>query len=184
MFETKVNQMKKISILFILLSVILLNACYTEEGKDYEGKVMGYKPIYSSYETIRKVSLTDARPIRQSGKIYVKDGYLYVVEPNAGIHVINNFDQKNPKAERFINIPGNIDMAIKGHIIYADNGLDLVAIDISDPKSIKILKRIEGVLPYPKYPPYENVKFECPDSTKGYVVSWEFVELENPKCYR
>ena len=68
-------------------------------------------------------------------------------------------------------------------VLEADNGDDLVSIDISDPNSIKVLKRIEKAFPYPSYP-NERGKFECVDPSKGYVKAWEYVELINPKCFR
>ncbi len=177
-------RLKKHTVMVFGLIMILNISCYQEEEPENGGRVMGYKPVYASYETIAKVSFMDGRPMKSPGKIYVMGSYLFVVEQNSGIHVINNQDQRNPKPEKFINIPGIVDLAVKNRVLYADNGPDLVAIDISNPSDLKILKRLEKVLPYPEYPPYENVKFECVDPAKGYVIGWDYVELDNPKCFR
>ena len=65
-----------------------------------------------------------------------------------GIHVINNANPSQPVNVAFIDIPGNMDMAVKGNILYADLYTDLVAIDITDPLNVKVKKVIEGVFPY------------------------------------
>ena len=68
----------------------------------------------------------------QSGKIYFKDHYIFVNEYQKGIHVIDNEDPRNPQIIKFIEIPGNVDMAIADDILYADSYVDLLSIDISD----------------------------------------------------
>lgn len=164
-------------------ALLLLNACQTHESIDDE-KVMGYRPVYAPYTEIEKVSIEPARKLTNPAKIYVRGTFLFVNEFNEGVHVINNADPKSPKPIAFIKIPGNQDLELKDNVMYADNGLDLVAIDISSPQSVKILKRIDDVFPYPSYPPFQGVKFECVNPDKGFVVKWEYVELTNPKCIR
>ncbi len=169
--------------LLFFAGIFLLNSCQTDDTAKDE-KVMGYKPIYVSYSEIEKVSIEAARKLKNPAKIYVRGEYLFVNEVNEGVHVIYNADPKFPKPIAFIKIPGNNDIELKDNVMYADNGLDLIAIDIASPQSVKILKRIKDAFPYPNYPPFQNVKFECADTSKGYVVKWEFVELTNPKCNR
>ncbi len=169
--------------LLFIAGVLLLNACQTDETIKDE-KVMGYRAVYLPYADIEKVSIEAARKLKNPARIYVRGAFLFVNEANEGVHVINNADPKAPKPIAFIKIPGNQDLELKDNVMYADNGLDLIAIDISSPQSVKILKRIKDVFPYPNYPPFQNVKFECADPQKGYVVKWEFVQLTNPKCNR
>jgi len=168
----------------ILLAFLSICSCDNDASLSSVGKVMGYKPIYISDAEVRKIELQPARELKSPGKIYVKGDFLYVVENLEGIHVIDNKDPKNPIFLKFLKIRCNKDIEMKGNVLYADNGLDLVAINMANPESASVLKRIENVFPYTTFPPFENVKFECPDKTKGQVFSWEYVELENPKCYR
>lgn len=86
-------------------------------------------------------------PVEMShpGKIYLLDNYLFVNEVGKGIHIINNADKRNPINIGFINIPGNYDMAAKGHILYVDSYIDLLALDISNVNDVKLVKRVEGV---------------------------------------
>lgn len=46
----------------------------------------------------------------------------------------------DPINRAFVKIPGNIDLAVRGNILYADLGVDLVAIDIANPDDIELKK--------------------------------------------
>lgn len=167
--------------LLFFAAVLSLNACRTDEPADT--KAMGYRPVYVSYQEIRRVVALAPQKLRKPGKIYTKDKYLYINEIGEGIHVFDNSDKTKPKAIAFISIPANQDISIIDNVLYADNADDLVAIDIANPLSIKVLKRIEKAFPYPSFPAQRG-RFECADATKGYVKAWEFVQLINPKCSR
>ncbi|MFN8354773.1 MAG: hypothetical protein U0Y10_10015 [Spirosomataceae bacterium] len=162
--------------------VLLLSSCYVKEAAPTN--VEGYRPIYKSISQVQQIETMAAQPLKQPGKIYVKDTYLFVNEYNKGIHIINNQDPVNPKRVAFISIPGNVDIAVKGSTLYADNYTDMVALDISNPASVKVLKRIEGAFPIQAYPPYTGVYFECVSSDKGVVIGWEKTTLTDPKCRR
>lgn len=81
----------------------------------------------------------------QPGKIWYTDNYLYVNIPGNGIVVLNNRDASQPQKVGFIEIQGNVDLAVKGNILYANSNRDLVAIDISDPNNPKEMKRIPNI---------------------------------------
>jgi hypothetical protein len=144
----------------------------------------GYRPIYLSYDELRQVNTQGPRSLRNPGKIYVRGTYLFINEPGEGIHIINNQDPANPQPLAFVNIRGNVDMAVKGNVLYADNATDLVALDITNPQQVQVLNRVENVFPYASYPPATGVQFECVDKTKGVVVGWEKATLENARCRR
>jgi hypothetical protein len=91
------------------------------------------------------ISVLPAQPMRAAGKIYFKDGLMYVNEPGKGIHIINNNNPANPVPLKFLKIPGNYDLAIKGNTLYADSYVDLVAFDLSDISSIREVNRLEGI---------------------------------------
>ena len=148
---------------------------------------LAYKPIYMSYSEAKTVSYLPAREMKNQGKIYIKDQYIFIGDVGLGIHVIDNSDPTNPQKIGFLQILGNHDISIKGNALYADNLEDLVTIDISDMANPILTKRIEDVYQtkYSMYPP--NVPygtyFECVDESKGYVAAWEQVEVSDPKCY-
>lgn len=88
----------------------------------------------SAAEIRSQVTVQAPADLEQPGKIYVKDQYLFINEIKKGVHVIDNSNPSSPRHVSFISIPGNGDMAVKGHILYADSYMDLVAIDISNPQ--------------------------------------------------
>jgi hypothetical protein len=134
------------------------------------------EPVYLTYTELRgDLKVADGREIIQPGKIYFKDDYIFVNEYQKGIHVIDNSNPSDPQIIKFIEIPGNVDMAIKDNIMYADSYVDLVAIDISNIDNITEVKRIENVFPY-MVPECANGVIENVDQNVGVVVAWKATE--------
>ncbi|GAB3643451.1 hypothetical protein [Spirosoma arcticum] len=171
--------------LTVLAGCLLLDGCIesrsTEPATD---KWDTYRPIYSSYDQIRTVETLAPRPIRTPGKIYVKDGFLFINDVGQGIHIVDNHDPANPIKLSFVAVPGVREVAIKDSILYTDNIVDLVALNVADPRNVRLVKRIENAFPYTAYPPMRNVRFECPDSDKGLIVGWEKTDQKDAQCYR
>ena len=130
---------------------------------------MSYDDLRASFKS------TSAQEIVQSGKIYFKDDFIYVNEFQKGIHIIDNSDPANPLNLKFIEIPGNVDLAIKGQLLYADSYVDLLTIDISDLEHIVEVDRDTNVFPY-IIPVYEVGIVESVDQTKGVIVGYEVSE--------
>ena len=151
---------------------------------DYE-QVPVFSPVYLSFAELRTpVLAVDPVDIDTTGKIYVKDSYIYVNELSEGIHVIDNTDPSSPQRIAFIPIPGNVDMAIKGTTLYADSYVDLVTIDIADPLNAVEVARIEDAFPYMTPSPWiaENFvagsRVDPADESFGVVVGWEQTRME------
>ncbi len=146
-----------------------------------------YRPIYVSAEEAKTVSFKPPREIKEQGKIYIIDQYIFIGDVNAGVHIIDNSNPENPQKVGFIQIYGNHDIAIKDGVLFADNLEDLIAVNISDYEHPVITKRIKAVYDYQimMYPPNvpNHTYFECVDPEKGYVIGWEEVELDDPECY-
>ena len=124
-------------------------------------------PVYKTLEEIRQdITVEPARDLEKPGKIYFYNNYVFINESRAGIHVIDNTDPKNPEQVAFIGIPGNVDMAVQGNILYADNYIDLLAIDISNPASPSLSGRAENV--------FMPVWYD--ETTKKYCVYYDYVE--------
>ncbi|NQU51063.1 MAG: hypothetical protein HQ522_00845 [Bacteroidetes bacterium] len=132
-------------------------------------------PVYLSFEELRSsVTKIESQDLVNPGKIYFKDGYIFINEEMKGIHVIDNRNPENPTNISFIKILGNMDLAIKNNILYADSYVDLVAIDISDVNNPVEVKRINNVFPYtiPELKDGSYLMAEL-DEKKGVVVDWE-----------
>lgn len=105
-----------------------------------------YEAVYTELDVIRAgVAVTEPQQIESTGKIYFKDDYLYVSDPGKGIHVIDNRNPSSPVFKKFLKIPGNFDLAIRGNTLYADSYVDLVAFDVSDLSNIREVGRLEGI---------------------------------------
>lgn len=125
-----------------LLPLLYLTGCTDncEQVRTYRK----YTPIQLSVDDLRKTITSDApQALVQPGKLYVKDQYLFIVEVKKGIHVFDNSNPASPKAISFLNIPGNVDLAVRDNILYADSYMDLVALDISNPTAIREVNRTE-----------------------------------------
>ncbi|MCH8332138.1 MAG: hypothetical protein IH946_12335, partial [Bacteroidetes bacterium] len=159
----------QLSLLAISLFLVgaLLSSCTKDkcvETVTYEGDV----PVYMSYDLFRSSIVTEpARDLKDPGKIYFKDNFLFISETNEGIHVIDNNDPNSPRMVSFIKVLGNVDIAVKGNILYADSHTDLVALDISDPNNVKEIARMEHAFPYTT----DRYYFDL-DTTQGVVVDW------------
>lgn len=86
-----------------------------------------------------------AQDLENPGKIYVKDNYLFINEVKKGIHIIDNSNPSLPKTISFIQILGNVDISVKGNILYADSYTDFVALDITNPNAVKEVSRTKEV---------------------------------------
>jgi hypothetical protein len=164
---------------FVAATVLAVTGC-----TDYE-EVPVFSPIYLSFAELRTpVMAVDPVDIGTTGKIYVKDSYIYINELDEGIHVIDNTEPSSPETIAFIPIPGNVDMAIQGTILYADSYVDLVAVDIADPSNAVEVARIEDAFPYATPSPWIEEDFvarsrvETPDESIGVVVGWEQTRTE------
>lgn len=133
-----------------------------------------YKPVLMPRSQLENsVAWLAARDLNRPGRIYAKGDTIYVCERYSGIHVIKNTDPKNPVPLGFIRIPGNQDLAIKGNILYADNAVDLLAIDLSALPSIRITQRIRGCFPSINPPSNLTSSYLGNIPSDAVVVGWE-----------
>ena len=101
-----------------------------------------FDPVYKTPAEVRAgITPQAARDLHNPGKIYLLGQYLFINERNEGIHVIDNADPAHPKKLAFWSIPGNVDIAIKGQYLYADQYVDLLTIDISDMQNPQVVCR-------------------------------------------
>ena len=130
---------------------ICFSACVKDECKQ-KYTLTYYVPVYLTKDEVKaNIKSTAPRQVKNPGKIYLRDQYLFLNEVDRGIHIIDNSNPSHPKNIAFINIPGNMDIAVKGNILYADLYSDLLAIDISNPQQIKLKTYIDNVFPYRNY---------------------------------
>ncbi len=183
LYTLPINQIPDVmkTIVKFLVIAIILTSSFSCSDKIEETYTLN-TPEYMSYDDLRNsFQMKSAQVILQPGKIYFKDDFIFVNEYLKGIHIINNSNPENPEKVTFLEIPGNIDMAIKGNMLYADSYIDLLTIDISDMNNIVEVDRDEEVFPYTIPEIREGVAYGI-DAQKGvitgYKVTTETVEIK------
>ncbi|MBO9728694.1 MAG: hypothetical protein J7623_08660 [Chitinophaga sp.] len=132
----------------IALLVFVLCGCAKDKcrktvfTKVYTPKIMAMKDYLATLKS------EAPRTIQTTGKIYVKDNYIFVSDPNEGIHIIDNNHPAAPENIAFLKVMGNVDMAIKGNILYADSYSNLMVFDIRNPRQISAVRQISDAIPY------------------------------------
>jgi hypothetical protein len=166
------NQFRKF--LTIISLSLIISSCRDTIIETYMANV----PVYMSYEEFRNsIAVEESRDLQSPGKIYFYDNYLFVNEYLKGIHVIDNSNPSIPVNLTFISIPGNVDIAVKDDVLYADSFVDLVSIDISNIENIQELTRLEDVFPYTLPPFDENYRVDDVNYETGIVVDWELKKV-------
>jgi hypothetical protein len=130
---------KKISLLFVVVigGLLLLPGCLKDHVTE---KYQLFEPVYALKSTVlANINGDPGTPMSQAGQIYVKGSYIYLNDPDKGIHIIDNSDPAHPVQTAFLNIPGNLNIGIRNNILYADMYADVLSIDISNVHQVKIL---------------------------------------------
>jgi hypothetical protein len=147
----KIQTIRLIIILLFALPVGF-SACVKEQCKRIRTYTI-YKPVYKDKsEVIGNIKSNPPKNIENTGKFYIYDNFIFLNEVDKGVHVIDNTDPSHPDNIAFIDIPGDVDLAVKDNILYADMYKDLVAIDISNPSNVVLKKTVAGLFPERQYP--------------------------------
>lgn len=123
--------MKYLSLL-ALSFLILFNSSCTDDDCQTEITYTAYVPVYkTSEELLPEIKFEGQRPLTNPGKIYYYGKYILINERNEGVHIIDNKNLNAPISLGFISIEGNLDIALRGDYLYADDLYNLLVIDIS-----------------------------------------------------
>ncbi len=170
--------MKKLTFLLLITGLFVLPGC-----KDYVDEYVTYtvnEPVFMSASEFRSaVDMEGPKPIEKQGKIVFYDEYLYISQPEKGIHIIDNRNPSDPRNIAFIELLGNADMHVRNNMLYADSYVDLVWFDINDPAKPVFKGRKEEVFPE-ALPLTENgfgIDYDkFADRGNKVVVGWKTVE--------
>jgi hypothetical protein len=148
----KITVMKKYILkavaLFFTVAILFLQQGCVKDTCSKTHTYTYYQPVYKTTAEVRaNIKSNVPKPVFNPGKIYIKGNYIFLNELNKGIHIIDNANPAMPKNIAFIDIPGNVDIAVKGNTLYADFYTDLVAMDISNPLNISVKKFVNNVFP-------------------------------------
>ena len=173
-------------ILFFCL-VLFFSSCETNVNNNViPGTTQAYVPVYADLSQQSSVSLEAAQPTTHAGKIYAYGNYIFQNDENKGIHIIDNSNPSQPHKIAFIRIPYSTEVAVKGSYLYTNSINDLIVLDLSNPQSPSVVKKMKNVFPLinQEYPPFTNVYFQCADASKGIVIDWQLQQVTNPTCRR
>ncbi|GAB3831291.1 LVIVD repeat-containing protein [Hymenobacter jeollabukensis] len=172
--------MSKLSVLLSFCALLLLPGCYVKQDDPKSTSLPVYRPLLMTRAHLEQaVALLPPRDVQAPGKTYCRGSYLLVNEQYEGIHIIDNQDPARPRKVGFLRIPGSLDVAMRGPVLYADNAVDLVTIDLTDPANARVLGRVRNV--FPELPLPETASIEPgyraenrpPDAV---VVGWQKVQ--------
>lgn len=175
--------MKNSIVLIILFLAVIIQSC-NDADKNGEFVSEGKMPVYSNQAQWTDVSVTNPQPANTIGKISVYNNYVYMVDIGRGIHVLNNSNPSSPAKVSFISIPLCTDIAIKNNRLFANNGVDMVVMNIANPAQPQVIKKVENVYSNSneQSPPGYSGYFECVDNSKGRVIGWIDTILQTPQC--
>jgi len=125
----------------------------------------------------KPVKSTSGYAIQTAGKIYIQGNYLFVNEKYKGIHVFDNSNPASPVNLAFLNIPGNVDLTVKGNYLYADNYVDLIVLDISNLYAPVEVARIKDIFPYTIPETSESYPIYNIDQKEGVIVGWQIKDV-------
>ena len=169
--QRDITKLSILTILILIFLALLGTGCREDDCPNQ--LIQHYEPIYKSLDELRVgASFEEAREIENPGKIYYKDGYIFINEVDSGIHVIDNRDLSNPLSVGFIKLPGTKDLAARGNYMYADSYMDLVVLDISNKNHIVESGRVKDV--FDNYFYYDDGLGLLVD----YVITEEEVEID------
>jgi hypothetical protein len=132
---------------------------------------LSYEALRSSFDVKSGVSM------EKPGKISFYGSHMFVNEYQKGIHVVDLSDPTQPELKAFIEVPGNVDMAIRNNLLYAESYVDLLVIDISDPDQPVLEQRIEDLFEY-VIPPYDyDYPLDEIDEKKGVITSYDLKKI-------
>lgn len=128
-------------LLVAMISLPLFNACKKDEFK----RTIWVKKGQSVQDVRASFSVEAPRDITHPAGVYRSGNLLFLLQENEGIGIMDITKPAAPVDKAFIKLLSNSHVVVKSNILIADNGVDLVSIDISDLNQIRLVNRIQNV---------------------------------------
>ena len=143
---------KSLNILFSIFIVGTIFSGCIKDNCTRENTYSYFMPVYKTMAKVKaNIKSNAARFIENPGKLFIRGNYIFLNEVDKGIHIIDNANPAKPVNVAFVDIPGNLDLAVNGNALYADLYTDMVTLDISNPLNVVVKKYNEGVFPFRQY---------------------------------
>lgn len=164
--------MKNIQLGWVVIALVFLaTACKDKMIRKYKVNA----PVYTSYEEFREMTeFQSPRSIKSKGNIYIKDQFLFIIEPEQGIHFIDNSTPESPENIGFLYVPGCTGMEIINNALFVNSFIDLVVFDITSIYNPTEISRVEDAFP-DALPAIKDNKYpvDVIDKDEGVVTAWE-----------
>ena len=139
---------KNLSFLILALIPLFLTSCLKDKC-EREVTYIKTTPIFKTLSEIRSgIEIQSPRALEKPGKMYFYNDFIFINEKREGVHIMDNTNPEAPANIGFIAIPGNVDIAIRNDVLFADNYVDLLTINISDIGNPQLVHRNEDVFPH------------------------------------
>lgn len=180
---------------FLVLLVLAFSMLFlTQSCKDKNYIVAKANvPIYQSKAEWRNTAfkLLPYGAPAETGKIYLYNDWLLVVEPYVGVHFYDNQNESNPVSVGVIPVLGCTDISVRNNVLYVNSLTDLVAIGISDIQHPQELSRIEDIFYFNNYYELSGFDASLPTASMNYdddhvIIGWKVEETkleENSNAY-
>lgn len=127
----------------LFLFILLFHACKKDEFK----RSIWVKKGQSVQDIRASFSVEPPRSITHPAGVYRSGNLLFLLQENEGVGIMDITQPEAPVDKVFIKLLSNSHVVVKSNVMIADNGVDLVSIDISDLNNIRLLNRIHNVFP-------------------------------------
>ncbi|WP_131450708.1 hypothetical protein [Flavobacterium subsaxonicum] len=161
--------MKQIKLIVAFVALLLLQSCIYGHGDDDPGIVNpGYgATVMTRTELENSIHLLDPQAVTKSGKIYIKDNYLFVNDVNRGFHIYNYSDPQHPSPMAYLEVPGATDLSMRGNTLYINQAVDLVTLTL-DNNAIYMVKRNRNVFPQKTAPDNSSIPYD----ENAIIINW------------
>jgi len=169
----------------LVLSSLLLMAFQSCKDRSYELRDANV-PIYQKVGDWRNENITFQSPqtIEKSGKIYIYEDLLLIVEPFEGIHFFDNTNKSLPVNLGFLPILACSEISIKNDILYTNSYFDLLSFNISDVTNPVLVNRKEDAFEFTAYsnmPGYDsNYPMGMLKHPDRVIIGWEIKKAKVP----
>jgi hypothetical protein len=139
--------------------------------------------VISASEFRSSIKRSAPQKLTTVGKMCFYGGYLYISDPEKGIHVIDNTNPATPIMLAYIDVLGNTDLYVYNGRLYANAWVDLVWFDISNPAEPVLEGRLNdafpGVLPpLPNDYPCDYELYSAAQKSGKIIVGWDLQTRE------
>lgn len=135
--------------LLLCITSLLVYSC-DKESCFREVTYTSALPVFDDLEKHRMpIYTTRIARVTNPGKVLIKSDLLFLEDRALGVHIFKSKDLSDSSHISFIRIPGIRDFLLEDDLLVVNNFYDIITLDISHPKQVKLLSRDKLAIPIP-----------------------------------